>query len=168
MFDSGLIPVRTAGPHDASAIARIYNHYIAESVSTFEVDAVSADDMRGRIEELQSKSMPWLVAERDANFVGYAYAGFWHARPAYRFSTEVTVYLDQAATGHGIGSALYERLLEIVRDAGFHVAIGGISLPNAASVALHEKLGFKQVAHYEQTGFKFDRWIDVGYWQRFL
>ena len=103
-----------------------------------------------------------------ADVVGYAYAGPWRTRAAYRFAVETTVYLDRNRTGHGLGRALYGRLLADLRELGFRCAMGGIALPNDASVALHERMGFVKVAHFREVGFKFNRWIDVAYWQRAL
>jgi phosphinothricin acetyltransferase len=160
--------VRAATIEDGEALARIYNHFVRETIVTFEEEAISPGEMGRRIEEVASLSLPWLVAERDAVVVGYAYAAPWRSRRAYRFSTEVTVYAAPDQAGRGFGSRLYSRLLPALRDREIHAAMGGIALPNDASVALHEKFGFRKVAHLEQVGFKFDRWIDVGYWQLIL
>ena len=157
---------REAAASDAAVVAGIYNHYIRETVVTFEEEPVSAAEMAGRIEEVQSASRPWLVAESDGRVVGYAYAGPWHVRSAYRFSAEITVYLAPTHVGRGIGSKLYAELFPILQARSIHAVMGGIALPNEASVALHEKFGLRKVAHFEQVGFKFNRWIDVGYWQR--
>ena len=100
--------------------------------------------------------------------LGYAYASKWKGRCAYRFAVETTVYLDAPAHGRGLGRRLYERLLAALRESGMHVAIGGIALPNPASIALHEKLGFRKVGQFEEVGFKLGRWVDVGYWQVML
>lgn len=160
--------LRSAQLSDADAIAGIYNHYISETVVTFEVDEVSAAEMARRMDDVQSHPFPWLVAENAGTVVGYAYASRWHSRSAYRFTAEMTVYLAPGHGGQGIGSRLYERVIEVLQKGDTHTVIGGIALPNDASVALHEKLGFRQAAHYREAGFKFDRWIDVGYWQRIL
>lgn len=157
--------VRPATPADAAAIAGVYNHYVRDTIITFEEQEVSADDMIGRIGEVVAASLPWLVAERDGRLLGYACAGKWKGRCAYRYSVESTVYLDPAFTGQGLGTLLYRALLASLRPVSIHAVIGGIALPNAASVALHEKLGFAKVAHFREVGFKFGRWIDVGYWQ---
>jgi phosphinothricin acetyltransferase len=159
------VTIRPARPEDAEGLAGVYNHYIEHSIATFEEQPVSRDEIWRRIEEVRAASLPWLVAEQRGAVVGYAYATGWRRRPAYRYSVEVTVYVAPEESGRGIGSRLYEVLLDELRVAGLHSAIGGISLPNDASVALHEKLGFEKVAHFEEVGFKFDRWIDVGYWQ---
>jgi phosphinothricin acetyltransferase len=157
--------IRTATASDADSIARIYNHYILNTIVTFEEQAVSAEEMAGRIAEVRSASLPWLVAEQDGQIVGYAYASKWKGRCAYRFSVESTVYLDPNAVRKGHGSKLYEHLFASLRECGMHVVIGGIALPNPASVALHERFGLKKVAHFSEVGFKFEKWIDVGYWQ---
>ncbi len=157
--------VRPATPGDADVIARIYNHYIDHTVVTFEELPVAPSEMARRMRALEAASLPWLVLERDAGVAGYAYAGIWNGRSAYRFSVECTVYLDPATTGKGLGTELYTALFAILREQKMHSVIGGISLPNAASVALHEKFGLKKVAHFAEVGFKFGRWVDVGYWQ---
>ena len=160
--------IRPAAPAHASAIATIYNHYIVSTTVTFETERVTAGDMQARIEETQSASLPWLVAEERDRVLGYAYASKWKGRCAYRYSVESTVYLDAECIGRGIGKALYSTLIDDLRERGMHAVIGGVALPNAASIALHEALGFRKVAHFEQVGFKQDRWIDVGYWQLLL
>lgn len=160
--------IRTATLADAAGVAAIYNHYVTHTVVTFEEATVSPADIAARIEGVQSKSLPWLVAEEAGRIVGYAYATSWHSRSAYRFSSEATVYLAPTATGRGIGTSLYAQLFPMLQARGIHAVMGGISLPNEASVALHEKFGMRKVAHFEAVGFKLDRWIDVGYWQRTL
>ncbi len=162
------IQVRPAAATDADPIAAIYNHYITQTAVTFEEEPIPAADIARRIAEVQAASLPWLVAERNEAIAGWAYATKWRPRRAYRFSAEVTVYVAPEQGGRGIGSLLYARLLPELRERGVHAAMGGIALPNDASIALHEKFGFRKVAHFEQAGFKFDRWIDVGYWQRIL
>lgn len=162
------INVRTVARGDVLAVADIYNHYVLQTIVTFEEAPVTPDEMSRRIDEVTAASLPWFVAERAGAIAGYAYASRWRARSAYRFSSEVTVYLAPEQGRRGIGSVLYAELLSALRGSGLHTAIGGIALPNDASVALHEKFGFKKVAHFEQTGFKFNRWIDVGYWQLIL
>jgi phosphinothricin acetyltransferase len=160
--------IRPATPADAESLARIYNFYVRETFVTFEEQVVSAGGMTARLQAVQGASLPWLVAAQNGEVVGYAYAAKWNGRSAYRFSTEVTVYLDQARAGQGIGSSLYRHLLATLQSRGIHAAIGGIAMPNEASVALHQKFGFKKVAEFREVGFKFDRWIDVSYWQKIL
>jgi L-amino acid N-acyltransferase YncA len=160
--------IRAAVTADADVVAAIYNYYVTDTVVTFEEETVAPSEMVRRMEEVRSASLPWLVAELGGRVVGYAYGTRWRPRSGYRFSSEITVYLDPGHGGRGIGSALYGRLLPLLRDGGMHAVIGGIALPNPASVALHEKFGLRQVAHFKETGFKFNRWIDVGYWERTL
>ena len=165
MTNAIIRPVTTA---DAEAIARIYNYYILNTVITFEEDPISAEDMAARIAETQGLSLPWLVAVVEGAIVGYAYARKWRPRSAYRYSVETTIYLEHGHEGRGIGRSLYAALLPLVRERGMHVAIGGVALPNDASLALHEKLGFERVATFRQVGFKHDRWVDVTYLQLVL
>ena len=157
--------VRSATSSDAAAMARIYNHYVAATIVTFEEVAVTADDFERRLHDVLSASLPWLVAEQGSDIVGYACASNWKRRYGYRFSVEVTVYLDPMSARRGIGTQLYTQLLAALKAAGIRVAIGGIALPNDASVLLHEKFGFEKVAHFKEVGIKFGQWIDVGYWQ---
>lgn len=160
--------IRAATSGDAKAIAGIYNPYVAETIITFEEQPVSAQEVEQRISQVLGGGLPYLVAELEGQVCGYAYATPWRVRSAYRFSTETTVYLTKAHVGKGSGSLLYSELLARLASLGAHVAIGGVALPNDASVALHEKLGFKKVAHFEEVGHKFGKWVDVGYWQKRL
>ncbi|WBS00043.1 GNAT family N-acetyltransferase [Pseudoduganella sp. SL102] len=158
--------IRDAHSGDGAAVAAIYNPYITGTAISFEEDAVTADDMRDRIAAVQDGGLPWLVLEgADGAIAGYAYATKWRVRHAYRHSVETSVYLALGSERKGYGTALYEALLERLRAHGCHLAIAGIALPNQASVALHEKLGYKKVAHFGEVGFKFGRWVDVGYWE---
>jgi len=161
--------VRTATIRDADAIATIYNHYVVHTVVTFEEEPVSGPEMTRRMEEVFQWSLPWLVAEDpDGRVVGYAYATKWKARAAYRYSVETTVYLADNLVRKGVGTLLYTELFRCLKERGIHAAIGGIALPNVASVALHEKFGMRKVAHFEEVGFKFGKWVDVGYWETTL
>jgi phosphinothricin acetyltransferase len=157
--------IRSAGPRDAAGIARIYDYYTRNTVVTFEEQTVPAAGMRARMEAVQAAGLPWLVAEREGELVGFAYAGEWKGRCAYRHSVEITVYLDHRCLGQGCGTQLYADLFARLREGTTHVAIAGIALPNPESVALHEKFGMTKVAHFAEVGYKFDQWIDVGYWQ---
>jgi L-amino acid N-acyltransferase YncA len=160
--------LRPALPSDAPAIAAIYNHYILTTTISFEEDAVDAAEIAGRMAAVHGARLPYLVAEEHGVVTGYAYATPWRARRAYRSSVETSVYVRNGQHGRGTGSALYGRLLEQLTSGGYHLAIAGIAQPNAASVALHEKLGFEKVAHFKEVGFKLNQWVDVGYWQRML
>lgn len=163
-----LIPVRDAEARDANAIAAIYNAYVRDSVATFELDAVAVAEMQSRIDAVQSRGLPWLVIEEDGTPLGYAYATPWKARAAYARTVETSIYLATDATGRGLGRALYAQLIERLRGVGMHALIGGVSLPNAASVALHEALGFSCIGRFREVGFKHGRWVDVAYWQCLL
>ncbi len=165
--------IRDADPaRDAPDIARIYSHYIATDTATFETEPVSVDEMWARIEAVQERGLPWLIDEGDAGISGYAYAAPYRPRSAYRHTLETTVYLDALRRREGIGTALYEALLERVAavstppHAPVHTVVAVIALPHPASVAFHERLGFAQVGTIRQAGRKFDRWIDVGHFQR--
>lgn len=162
------VTIRPAVETDAAAIAAIYAHYVRETTITFEEDVVTPGDMGARMASVAAAGLPWLVVSRGPDVYGYAYATPWRPRTAYRFSVETTVYLAHDAVGRGLGTRLYTDLLVRLSDLGLHVALGGIALPNAASVALHESCGFRKVAHLSEVGFKFGRWVDVGYWQRAL
>lgn len=162
------VTIRASDPSDAAGIAAIYNHYITGTVVTFEEEPLPPAEIAHRMAGVRSASFPWLVAEQGGRVVGYAYATPWRPRAGYRFSAEITVYLAPDCGGRGIGSRLYAELFPLLEARGIHAVMGGIALPNEASVALHEKFGLRKVAHFEQVGFKFGRWIDVGYWERTL
>lgn len=159
--------IRPAWAGDAAAVAAVYNHYIEHTVVTFEEHAVSVEEMAGRIARVAT-AYPYLVAEDESGVVAYAYADRWHERCSYRGTVETTIYVAAGRTRARIGTTLYSRLLDELAHDGYHTAIGGIALPNAASVALHEKLGFERAGCLSEVGFKLGRWVDVGYWQRML
>jgi phosphinothricin acetyltransferase len=156
--------IRNILPEDAVQICGIYNYYVRHTIVTFEESPVSEEEMKARIIDI-TKKYPWIVYEQNDQIVGYAYASAWKSRCAYRHSVETTVYLNQAAKGNGIGTLLYRELLDRLIKQNVHAAIGGIALPNAASIALHEKLGFEKIGQFKEVGYKFDQWIDVGYWE---
>jgi phosphinothricin acetyltransferase len=163
------IEVRDARQSDCTAIAALYNHYVAMPAVTFEFDPVAPGEIARRIGDVQGAELPWLVALHGEDLVAYAYAMPWKgSRKAYRFSVESTVYVDAARAGQGIGVVVYSALIEALRARGIHAVIGGILLPNPASIALHERLGFRKVAQFDEVGFKQGAWLDVGYWQLLL
>jgi L-amino acid N-acyltransferase YncA len=155
--------IRSIKVEDAKSIAEIYNYYIVSTVVTFEVTPVSTQEMEERI-LASNKKLPWLVYEKNSQIIGYAYATDWKTRSAYKQTVETTIYIKANENGKGIGCILYSELINQLRK-NHHAIIGGISLPNEASIALHEKLGFQKVAHFNEVGFKFNKWIDVGYWE---
>jgi phosphinothricin acetyltransferase len=159
--------IRQCTTADAAAICEIYNHYVRHTVITFEEVPVVVAEMAQRILDVTAR-YPWLVAEENGAVVGYAYAAPWRPRSAYRFSVESTVYVAPGQVGRGVGTALYHELIEGLRALDVHCAVGGIALPNPASVTLHEKLGFKKIGQLVEIGRKLDRWVDVGYWELIL
>ena len=156
--------IRPVRPEDAVRIAEIYNHYVLNTTVTFEEEPVASAEMERRIREYTA-THPWLVREEEGTVAAYAYATGWRGRSAYRWSAELTVYVHQAFLRRGMGLGLYGELLPRLKALDFKALVAGIALPNEGSVALHEKLGFKKVAHFEDIGRKFDCWIDVGYWE---
>ncbi len=162
------LTVRSVAKHDLESIAAIYNHYIRHTAISFEEVEVTIDQMAERVDAVKSSSLPWLVAELFGRVVGYAYAGKFHRRSAYRFTVEATVYLAHDMPGKGIGSTLYSELLAKLKQRDIHSIIGIIALPNQPSVALHEKFGFRKIGHFPEVGLKFNTWQDVGYWQVIL
>lgn len=156
--------VRTASTTDAAAIAAIYAPIVRDTAISFETEPPDADGMAARIETTLA-THPWLVAEADEAIAGYAYAGLHAAREAYRWSANTTVYVAENRRGSGVGRALYAALIGILRRQGFHSAFAGITLPNAASIALHEAVGFEPLGIYREVGFKLGRWRDVGWWR---
>jgi L-amino acid N-acyltransferase YncA len=160
--------IRPAEPGDSVRIAEIYNHYIATSHATFELDPIETFEMENRVRETLDGGSPFYVSEENELILGYAYGRQFRPRPAYRHSIEVSVYVKQGHEQKRIATRLYENILPVIERGNFHAIVAGISLPNDASIRLHEKFGFEKVAHFSEIGRKFDRWIDVGYWQLIL
>jgi L-amino acid N-acyltransferase YncA len=156
--------IRTATEADAAGVAEIYNWYIANTTITFEVDPLPASELAQRMRSVLA-AHDWLVLERGSELLGYAYAACYHARAAYGLTTESTIYLRDGLGGQGLGTTLYTELVRRTFARGYRHMIGGIALPNDASVRLHEKLGFVKASHFARIGRKFERWIDVGHWQ---
>lgn len=157
--------IRDADPaRDAAACAAIYAPHVEGSAVSFEERAPDAAELAQRIERYGA-SHAWLVAEREGEVVGYAYATAFNERPAYRWSAGVSVYVAEGEHGRGAGRALYEALFDRLRERGFRMACAGITLPNEASVGLHESLGFEQVGMNPEIGWKNGAWRDVGWWQ---
>ena len=158
--------LRAAAAEDAAAIAEIYAPFVTATAVSFETDPPDAAAMRARIES-GGGLYPWIVAEaEDGSLLGYAHAARFRERPAYRFTVETSVYLRGDATGKGLGRRLYEPLLATLEAQGFAQVVAAISLPNPASVALHERLGFEAAGTYRRVGWKLGGWHDVGLWQR--
>lgn len=159
--------VRDITINDAQWICEIYNYYVLNTIVTFEETEVSKEDMGIRIDSTIQK-LPWMVYEVNGEILGYAYASEWKSRCAYKNSLETTVYLRPDENGKGVGSVLYSKLINRLKSMNYHALIGGISLPNEASIALHEKYGFEKIGQFREVGYKFEKWIDVGYWELIL
>jgi L-amino acid N-acyltransferase YncA len=155
--------IRMARPTDAEAIAGIYRPIVADTVISFETDPPDAAEMERRRSAVMALA-PWLVFDR-GGVLGYAYASKHRERAAYQWCVDVTVYVAKDQRKRGVGRALYTSLFALLRLQGFYAAHAGITLPNAASVGLHESLGFGRVATYPAVGFKMGAWYDVGWWQ---
>ncbi|TBR37438.1 N-acetyltransferase family protein [Marinomonas agarivorans] len=157
--------IRTVTVSDAAALAAIYNYYVDHTVITFEEVRVTVDEFRHRIATALSQGHQWLVLEENNTLIGYAYSGLWKSRSAYRYTHEVTIYLAPDQSGKGFGSQLLTALFQQLANTNIANLMAVIALPNPASVALHESLGMKKVAHFSKVGYKFSQWVDVGYWQ---
>lgn len=159
--------IRFAADADAEAIAEIYAPYVRETATSFEVEPPSSAEMRGRVAAVKAIT-PWLVAEQDGSVVGYAYASKHRERAAYQWSVDVAVYVARTCQRGGVGRSLYKALFGLLSAQGYYRAYAGITLPNAASIGLHEALGFTPVGVYLSVGYKLGRWNDVGWWQKSL
>lgn len=149
---------------DAAQIAAIYAPFCLETAISFETDAPDEVTMRERIYAVADR-YPWLVAVSEkSEILGYAYAGKHRERAAYRWSVDFTVYLAPAAKRRGLGTELYTALAAICQNLGYYRAFAGITLPNDASIRLHEKVGFRPIGVYQRVGFKLGKWHDVGWW----
>ncbi len=160
--------IRTVTVSDSAQIAEIYNHYVQNTIVSFEQSPLSTNEMGQRIEAVIASGLPWLVQEENGKLIGYAYAAPWKQRQAYRYTAEVSVYLRPSSRSRGVGTRLYQALFSALKESDIHTVVSGIALPNEASVSLHEKFGMTKSAHFTQVGFKFDSWVDVGYWQGML
>jgi L-amino acid N-acyltransferase YncA len=159
-----MLTIRMAHPGDAPAIQEIYAPYCTDTPISFENEPPSVDQIRERMAKVQAQ-LPWLVAEEFGSVAGYAYASLHRERAAYRWSVDAAIYVGRARHRRGLGRALYTPLFEIVRRQGYAQAFAGITLPNAASVGLHEAMGFAPVGVFRAVGYKLGAWHDVGWWQ---
>jgi L-amino acid N-acyltransferase YncA len=159
--------IRRVKQSDAQQICNIYNYYVANTIITFEEVPVTEQEMKKRIAEI-STEFPWLVFEAETGIAGFAYASRWKSRSAYRYSVESTVYVAQDKLRKKIGQQLLSELIVKLKTSGIHSIIAGIALPNLGSVGLHEKFGFKKIGEFAEVGWKFNQWINVGYWELLL
>jgi L-amino acid N-acyltransferase YncA len=158
------VTFRFAEEQDAAAIQAIYAPYCESSVVSFETKAPSVEEIGQRIRKI-SEQFPWIVGEFDRRILGYAYGGRHSERAAYQWSVDATVYVNPLAQRTGLGRGLYTSLFRILVLQDYYKAYAGITLPNSASVGLHEAMGFKPVGIYRGVGYKLGRWHDVGWWQ---
>jgi L-amino acid N-acyltransferase YncA len=159
--------IRVARPEDAAAILTIYAPIVRETAISFEVEPPTCSEMHERI-ATTLRHLPWLVGERQGEVLGYVYASPHRVRAAYQWSVDVSVYIHARARHTGMGRALYHALFALLSLQGLYTCYAGITLPNSASVGLHEALGFQPVGVYQAVGYKLGAWHDVGWWQRSL
>ncbi|MEM7775527.1 MAG: arsinothricin resistance N-acetyltransferase ArsN1 family B [Pseudomonadota bacterium] len=157
------LKIRVACPDDGAAIATIYVPIVRDTFISFEIDPPTAEDMSVRIASTLAQ-YPWLVAEDRGTVIGYAYGSAHRSRSAYQWSCDVSVYVDANSQGRGLGRLLYTGLLAILKRQNYAAAYAGIALPNDASVAIHERMGFRLIGVYPRVGFKHGSWRDVGWW----
>ena len=157
--------IRLAGESDLAEILRIYNQAIEKTTAVFEYRSHTIEMRREWFRAKEAASLPVLVAAESGAVQGFASYGPFRAWPAYKYSVELSVYVDEAARGQGIGSALVQRVLTHARDRDLHVVMAGITSDNVVSLRLHEKLGFTEVAHIREVGYKFGRWLDLKFLQ---
>lgn len=159
--------IHDATPADAEVCVQIYAHYVLNTTVTFELEVPDAAEMARRIAAAQQRHV-WLIAERDGQVIGYASAGQFRVRAAFLHSAETAIYLREDARGHGDGSALYTELLARLAQLGHHRAIAVVTVPNKASAQLQKKLGFRYAGTLTEVGYKFDRWLDIQYYEKSL
>lgn len=160
-----MITIRDATENDAGACAAIYAHYVTNTYVTFEEEPPSVEAMAARIAAAQA-SHAWLVAEDAGRVLGFAYASRFKERVAYRYTCEVTIYLDGSATGQGLGRRMYTHLLTRVSELGYRQAVSVIALPHPSSVGMHESMGFEHTGTLRAIGWKHNGWRDVAWYQR--
>jgi len=156
--------IRKVRIEDAQQLVDIYNYYVLNSIVTFDDIPFDHSFFEDKINTISSQ-YPFYIFEENNEILGYAYANKWRLKPAYKHTIETTIYLKPSATGKQIGTKLYTYLVSELKKQNYHAIIGGLSLPNDASIKLHENLGFKKVAHYNEVGRKFNKWVDVAFWQ---
>lgn len=159
--------IRQFKPSDLNPMREIYNHYVENTLVTFDEVALNEQEFADKLNPVIHK-YPCFVYEKEGQVLGFSYATEWKENPAYRFTVSTAIYLDPEAIDKGTGTALYKKLIEELREMNTHSIVAGILMPNEKSTRMHERLGFSKVAHLSQIGFKFNKWIDVSYWQMIL
>ena len=162
-----MIEIRNVQVEDAANLVAIYAPYVEKTAITFETQVPTVEDFETRIKKTMKK-FPYLVAIEEGQIVGYAYASTYYARAAYDWTVELSVYVQKEARGKGVGTLLYTALEEELTARGFKNFLACIALPNPASIALHEKRGYEQVAHFKKIGYKFGTWHDIVWLQKSL
>ncbi|GAA4235927.1 GNAT family N-acetyltransferase [Postechiella marina] len=156
--------IRDFNKKDIKQLLDIYNYYVLNSIVTFDIEPLSLSTFTEKVTRINN-DYPFIVFEEDNQVLGYAYGSKWRPKPAYKQTVESTVYVKNGVHGKQIGTKLYQELLRLFKQEDYHVVLGGLTLPNNASVKLHQKFGFEQVAHFKAVGRKFDTWLDVAFWQ---
>lgn len=156
--------IRALDIKDTRAILEIYNYYVLNSTVTFDIDTITFDAFSEKL-KLISANYPFIVFEENNEILGYAYGSRFRPRPAYNYVAESTVYVKHTAHGKQIGTKLYAELIKLLKETNLHTVLGVLTIPNDASIKLHEKFGFEQVANLKEVGFKFGEWQNIGIWQ---
>ncbi len=159
--------IRSATGADAAAMLAIYRPYVENTAISFETEPPGVEEFRVRVDRSLA-GWAWLIAEMEGECVGYAYATAYRSRPAYRWSTETSAYVREDCHRRGVARALYTALFDRLAQSGYCNAFAAITLPNEASVAFHERLGFSAIGVFRRVGWKFGAWHDVGWFQRSL
>ena len=156
--------IRSVHIDDASALLDIYNYYVLNTTVNFDIDALSLETFTDKINHIVSE-YPYIVYEENNEILGFAYGSRFRPRPAYNYTAESTVYVKHTAHGKQIGSKLYAELIRLLKETDLHTVLGVLTVPNDASINLHEKFGFEKVAHLKEVGLKFGEWQNIGIWQ---
>ena len=156
--------IRYVSNNDTQALLDIYNYYVLHTAVTFDIEPLTIKEFSEKIARINS-DYPFLVYEENSEILGFAYGSKFRPKAAYNKTVESTVYVKIGSYGNQIGTKLYKQLLGLLKKEDYHLVLGVLTIPNEASVKLHEKFGFKQVAHLKEAGFKFGDWQDVGFWE---
>lgn len=156
--------IRAFHIQDTKQLLEIYNYYVLHTTVTFDIEALSLEAFLEKINHINSE-YPFIVYEENSSILGFAYGSRFRPKPAYNYAVESTVYVKQSAHGKQIGTKLYAELLKQLKETNLHTVLGVLTIPNPASIKLHEKFAFEQVANLKEVGLKFGAWYDVGIWQ---
>jgi len=156
--------IRPLHINDTKALLDIYNYYVLNTTVTFDIEALSIEIFIEKLNQI-NVDYPFIVYEEDNEILGYAYGSRFRPKPAYNFVVESTVYVKHTAHGKQIGTKLYAELIRLLKETNLHTVLGVLTIPNEASIKLHEKFGFEQVANLKEVGFKFGEWQNIGIWQ---